>query len=182
MAMPPLLHSIRSLLLLGAMLALAACSDAPRLEVMGATVIDDQSPDMIVVAVHINATNPNEKPLPLKIVGYSVSIAGGPSDNFTGTRSAEATLPAMSVHRLVLPAVVARPAAGVQPGGPVSISGKLEYVSETKLSEVAYDLGFGWATADFSGSGAIGPPPPMPPPPAAPPPLNPPAPIETKAP
>ena len=180
MAMPPLLCSARLLLLLGASLALAACSDAPRLEVMGATVVDDQTPGLIVVAVHINATNPNEKPLPLKIVGYSVSL--GASEGFSGQRSAEATLPAMSVHRLILPAVMTRPASGAQPGEAVAISGKLEYVSETKLSEVAYDLGFGWSTADFSGNGAIGPPPPMPPPPAPPPPLNPPAPAETKAP
>ncbi len=166
--------------MLGMMLALPACSDAPKLEVMGATIIDDQSPDLVVIAVHINATNPNEKPLPLKFVGYSVSL--GASDGFSGHRAAEATLPAMSVHRIILPAVVTRPASGVQPGAPVSISGKLEYVSETKLSEIAYDFGFGWAAADFSGTGTIGPPPPMPAPPTAPPPLNPPAPADTKAP
>lgn len=164
---PPLLFGFAAALAAAGLVA--GCSSAPTLQVVGATVLTE-SPEGVVVAVHIDATNPNEDPIPLKIATYRVVAAG--TESLEVVRSAQATLPAKAVHRLVLPAVLPRMAA-FSPGSEVSISGKAEYVSDAKLSEVRYDMGFGWSTVSFSGAGVLGPPPPMPPAPVPVPVANP---------
>ena len=144
-------RSILLFLAIPCVVALAACSDtAPRLSVVGVREIE-HTEQGTVLAIDIDAENANDAAMPLREIGYSISINGRPV--FTGTRSPEATIRRFGIQRLTVPAVVS---SGIgTTSGLYEVRGELEYIAPGRLAEILFDTGVRTPSASFVGRGSV---------------------------
>ncbi|MEK6701782.1 MAG: LEA type 2 family protein [Planctomycetota bacterium] len=139
------------LLFLSCVTFLAGCSDtAPRLSVVGVREIE-RTDQGTVLAIDIDAENANDEAMPLREIGYSISING--RTVFAGARSPEATIRRFGTQRLTVPAVVS--GSGTSTSGVYEVRGDLEYVAPGRLAEILFDTGVRTPSASFVGRGAV---------------------------
>jgi len=136
--------------------ALSGCTRyaAPTLRTAGVSVADETA-EGLVLAFSLDASNPNDVPLPLRDVHYSLWLEG--QEVFTGVRSAQATLSRKGTGRIVLPAVVA-----IQPGRPAPsgvvryrLAGSLVYQTPGEIAQILFDTGVRRPTAQFADAGEL---------------------------
>ncbi len=132
---------------------LGGCAPTPSLEVVDATLID-ASPEAVVVAVRVRATNIGEDGLPLRLATYTIS-AGGKSA--TVTRSPEATLRARGAQEFIVPAALLLNSSerAAMSDTPFTISGTVSYVPPGRIPEVFFDMGIYRPSASMSGGGTV---------------------------
>lgn len=130
----------------------SGCSgfQAPELEHIGATLVE-QSADASVYRVTVRATNPNEKPMPLREVNYRLAFATGTV--VSGGRSPQATVPGYGILDVSFPAVY--PGQAPPAGTPYTLSGELVYVSPGEFADVLFDAGVSRPTASLRGEGTV---------------------------
>lgn len=121
--------------MLASLLTGCATAKAPGVTLSEMTVSFDE-PDGAVMWFELTVVNDDIVDLPLAEARYSVSVDG--ETFFRGVRSAEATAPARGVAVIRLPASAPR-SVGIEPGQSVSISGRITYLSPSRLSEVLFD-------------------------------------------
>ena len=139
-----------AVLLIAAAAVLPGCATAPSAEVQSGRSGDRQAGGTVAyIAVELN--NPNDEPLPMREVRYSVNVVGQPGLSFSGTRAAEATIPAKGVHKLTLPA--AFPAGVDLAGAEYAISGTVSYLEPGQIAAVLYDYRVSRPSVGFSGGG-----------------------------
>jgi hypothetical protein len=139
-----------AVLMIAAAAVLPGCASAPLAEVQSGRSGDRQvSGTVAYIAVELN--NPNDEPLPMREVRYSVAVVGQPGLTFSGTRAAEATIPAKGVHKLTLPA--AFPAGVDLAGAEYTISGSVSYLEPGQIAAVLYDYRVSRPSVGFSGGG-----------------------------
>jgi hypothetical protein len=134
-------------------MTLGGCSlaDAPTLTVVDAAIVE-QGPSESLVMVTVEAENPNDEPLPLRLARYEVTVDGG-AKSFT-ERSAEAALPPKGKSSLRLFSVI--PSASATVGQSYRTSGDVGYIAPGRFAEALYDLGILRSSASFSGAGVLG--------------------------
>jgi hypothetical protein len=147
-----MLKVLRPGLFLSSTLVLVGCSgtQSPALSVAGAQ-LKEHTDSAAVIEFAINAENPNDEPLPLQDVEYSVSRDG--KEIFSGTRSAEAVVKRFGQQQFLLPAAFATNQPDVS--GEYTISGTLWYVAPGALSETLFDQAIVRPTVSFSGKAAV---------------------------
>lgn len=123
----------------------------PRLSIADVQVtgVTDQGSTMVVV---VRAENPNDQPLPLRNINYTVSLAG--QQVFAATRAAEGVLPRFGTLDLALP--VAVPARD-RPSGDTDLrlSLVLGYLAPGKIAETLYDAGISRPTVSGQGDTTV---------------------------
>ncbi|MEZ6235319.1 MAG: LEA type 2 family protein [Phycisphaerales bacterium] len=131
---------------------LSACSSVapPRLSIADVQV-REVTPEGSSMVVFVRAENPNDKPIPLRSLDYSVSMGG--QHVFAATREAEATLPRFGTLDLPLPVSV--PATD-RPIGPsdFDLSLTLRYRAPGKLNETLFDAGLLRPSVSAGGEGS----------------------------
>lgn len=136
--------------------AFNGCADPrpPRLSVIDAAVTQ-RTPDGTVITFDLIGENPNAEPLPLDEVRYSLSLEG--REVFSGTRHAQATLPARGVQRVRLPVAVPSGEFVVPDLGQsrYRLSGSLVYRIPGSIAEVFFDAGLRRPSTGFSESGTL---------------------------
>ncbi|TVQ33104.1 MAG: hypothetical protein EA376_03350 [Phycisphaeraceae bacterium] len=140
-------------MLLAAATALTGCHSAPTLRVIDAE-ITEQTDDGFVVTFHLEGLNPNDDPLPLRRVNYSLSLDG--RRVFEGVRSPEATLPRRGVQRFSLPVATPRDVwtpEQLGAGASYTLRGELTYLAPGAFAEVLFDAGVRRPTVSFRSSG-----------------------------
>jgi hypothetical protein len=132
---------------------LSGCAPSPTLQVMDATMIE-ASPEAVVVAVRVRATNTGEDGLPLREATYTVSVAGRSA---TVTRSPESTLRARGEQDFIVPASirVTQAERAAMAGAPFTVTGKVSYVPPGRIPEVFFDWGLYRPSASMSGGGTV---------------------------
>jgi len=133
---------------------LGACSfgQAPRIEVVSAT-IDESSSDGASIDIGLKLSNANDEPIPLIEFDYTVSLDG--MRVYDGRRAALATISKGSERTLTVPAVIIyentawRAGAGAQPR--VSIAGTLKYRTPGTVADLLFDFGVRKPKVRFSG-------------------------------
>ena len=134
-------------------LFLGACAgtQSPTLRVADAAIVE-RSPDGVAVEFVLEADNPNDAPLPLRSVRYTLQLEDG--RKFEVTRLAETTLSKLGTQQITLP--VAIPAV---PGSPsriaYALSGSVEYLEPGAFNEILFDAGVNIPTASFRDRGTI---------------------------
>lgn len=145
-----------ALLVLGVLPALAGCSTYtdPRLDVTRARVVE-RTDAGVVIDFFVDATNPNEVPLPLREVRYTLELDGKPV--FTGFRSPESTIRRFGTQPITLPAVVrAEDAGGLSAGTAVyRLSGTLTYTTPGEIEEILFDNSIRRPTVSFADEGTL---------------------------
>ncbi|MDX2116450.1 MAG: LEA type 2 family protein [Planctomycetota bacterium] len=146
-------------LLLPLLCSLASCGGytAPNLVVEDAAVTE-QTAEGVVVTFRVRAENRNAEPLPMRTVRYSFSMGG--SNSFTGTRSAEATIPRFGTQTITLPVALKLGEGGDLaqiPDQPVAytLAGNVEYELPGSIAEVLFDTGIRVPTAAFAERGEL---------------------------
>ncbi len=141
-AMPTELRGVRPIVgavLCGAWaLAGGACSSYqdPNLRVTDVAV-RSRSAEAMVVEFTVVAENPNEVPLPLKQLTYTVSVDGKPV--FSGLRSPETTLRRFGTQELKFPAVIAGTDAPAAGSAWCRVSGEMAYTTPGELAQVLFE-------------------------------------------
>ena len=136
-----------------AALGLAACQSAqsPRLSIadVRVTEVTDQGSAMVVT---VRAENPNDKPLPLRMIDYRVTLGG--ESVFEDSRVAEAVLPRFGVVDLELPVSVP---ATERPAGETDFRlwMTLHYLAPGKIAETLYDAGLRRPSVSGDGAGTV---------------------------
>jgi len=128
-------------------LSCGACSSYrdPTLRVTGVSV-RERSAEAVVVEFTVEAENPNEVPLPLKELTYSVSVDG--RQVFSGIRSPETTLRRFGTQELRFPAVI----TGEAPrDGSVlcRVNATMAYTTPGELAEVLFEADVRRPEVDF---------------------------------
>ena len=126
---------------------------APTVKVTAARMAE-ASDEGIRMEIMLMLSNPNDEPLPLTRVHYTVRLDG--SGRYDGDTRPNTTLPAGRQQELVLPAAVATASAAA--GGTVSytIEGAIEYLPPGEVRELITEMGVPLPKVDFSGHGTIG--------------------------
>lgn len=133
---------------------LVGCGATPPIFKVADVGVTAESEQATVVTFILEGENPNDQPLPLRDVSYSLSLDG--KHVFSGRRTAEATLPASGLQRVRIPVVV--PAdQRVAPGttAPYHLSATVEYVEPGSLAEAFFDSGIRVPSVGFSESGTL---------------------------
>ncbi len=99
----------------------------------------------------LNLRNDNPDGVPLRVVDYTVEIDG--QQVFSGTRSAEATVPARGVQSMRLPA--AFEGVELRPGAKYRLSGSYTYVLPGAFAEALFDSGVRVPSASFAAEGEL---------------------------
>lgn len=135
-------------------LLLVACHASPRFTVTD-VAMTGESDEAYVLTFTLLGENPGDEPLPLRRVSYSLTLDETPV--FSGTRLAQATLPAHGAQAITLP--VSIPAEGGAPPLGVSanyrISGSVEYLPPGSISELLFDSRLRIPTTGFGERGAF---------------------------
>lgn len=143
----------RTLLLLAAPLALTACTSTapPRLSIADVQVTG-ASAEGSSMLITLRAENPNDQPLPLRTIDYSLTLDGAPV--FSATRAAEGVLPRFSSLDLPLPVSVP---ADLRPQGESEfrLSVLVRYLAPGKIAETFYDAGLQRPSVSGSGAGTV---------------------------
>lgn len=139
-----------ALLLTVALGVLPGCALAPSAEVQSGLPRDRQASGA-VADITVELSNPNDEPLPMREVQYSVEVVGQPGLSFSGKRAAEATIPANGVHKLTLPA--AFPTGVDLAGAEYTISGSVSYLPPGQIAAVLYDYRVSRPSVGFRGRG-----------------------------
>jgi hypothetical protein len=151
--LPPMRCELPFLLLL----ALTGCSgvSAPEVDIAGAS-LGEVTGEGFVIDFAMNLANPNNQPLQLSEMRYSVSAEG--ATVYEGRRSAEATLSAAGQKTILVPAVVLFERIGSQ-DVPAAMSyiirGELWYLAPGALAETLFDAGVQQPSVTFGGEGTI---------------------------
>ncbi len=144
-------------LLSSTLCALGACSSIKPPAVTDATAaVTSATDDGTALDVLVNVTNDNDEGLPLRDVTYTVEVGG--VRVFSGTRSAEASVPAHGSQLVRLPASVptqvwTSAAAG---GSSFRVAGSMTYVTPGAFAEALFDAGVRVPSMGFSASGELG--------------------------
>ncbi len=138
-------------------LALFGCSSVapPQVDILGASV-GEVTEEGFVVDFTVNLSNPNDKPLALSEMHYSVGAGG--TRVYEGRRSAEATLAAGGQKVLHVPAVILFEQIGtdaVPPSLAYDLRGELWYLAPGALAETLFDAGVQKPSVGFGGEGAL---------------------------
>ena len=114
----------------------------------------EASDDGIRMEIMLMLSNPNDEPLPLTRVRYTVRLGG--AGQYEGDTRPNTTLPAGREQELILPAAVAT--SGAAGGGAVSytVEGAIEYLPPGEVRELITEMGVPLPKVDFSGRGTIG--------------------------
>ena len=125
----------------------------PQLNITGVRVAQE-SPEGMVIELSIDASNTNEKDMPLERLTYQFSLGGRPV--FSGTRSAEATVRRLGTQSIVLPAAIDFSRFPV-PQGQVEyeVTGSLVYVAPGELAQILFDVGVRRPSVRFSHRGTL---------------------------
>jgi hypothetical protein len=142
---------IRVIALVAAIFLLAGCKTYrdPSIDVVSATIANTTSEGSVIDFV-LDLENPNHVPLRLIDVDYSVWVNG--QRVFSGTRSAEASLPPSEQQQIRIPAVA--PASVGAPAS-FSISGAVKYSKPGELARILRDMGLPSPRAGFNGQGNV---------------------------
>ena len=132
---------------------LVGCATAmePSVTLTGMTVSYDES-DGTVLWFELLVVNGDVVDLPLAEAKYSVSARG--ETFFSGVRSAEATAPSRGIAVVRLPASAPN-GAEIGPGVKVTITGRLTYLTPSRLSEVLFDADIFRPEKTFTASATI---------------------------
>ncbi len=132
---------------------LVGCATAmePSVTLTWMTVSYDET-DGTVLWFELAVVNGDVVDLPLAEAKYSVSTRG--ETFFSGVRSAEATAPSRGVAVVRLPASAPR-GVKIGPGDEVTISGRLTYLTPSRLSEVLFDADIFRPEKTFTASATI---------------------------
>ncbi|MFZ4573836.1 MAG: LEA type 2 family protein [Phycisphaerales bacterium] len=133
---------------------LAGCSSVapPELRVTEAKV--SQSTDGSLLTILLDAENPNDEPLPLREVRYSVEVNG--TRVFEGLRSAESTLRRYGTRTIALPVSLPPGSPGNISGGAFRIRGELTYKEPGALAQTLLDAELVNPSVSFAGEGTFG--------------------------
>lgn len=131
--------------------ALGGCGGylSPRVSVTEAYVAA-RTDEGTVVNVVINATNPNEDPMPLRHVSYSAAVDGEPAAAVA--RWATVNVAGKSTVRFELPVVTRHAGGGAEP---VTISGRVEFVPEGRVRALLAELGVPLPQESFAGATTV---------------------------
>jgi len=136
----------------------SGCSgvSAPQVDIAGAwlSAVSDEG---FVIDFAVNLANPNNRPLQLSEMRYTVTAADGGAV-YHGRRSAEATLSAAGRKTILIPAVVLFDETGanqVPSAMTYSIRGELWYLAPGALAETLFDAGVQKPSVSFGGEGTI---------------------------
>lgn len=145
--------SLFAVLMMGTAFSIG-CSNikSPRFETVGVREVE-HTETRTVYAFSVRATNPNNEPIPLKEVTYSVSL-----DNthvFSGVRSPETTLHTYGEHIFELPAVFEVPRSQLNGIIDYKLAGSTKYLKPGKLQEVLFDSKISVPKAGFNLRGQI---------------------------
>lgn len=136
----------------------AGCSTtkAPKVDVRGAS-ISERSSEAVVVEFDLHLVNPNNAPLELLEMHYSLNVDG--RRVFEGRRDAQATLPSGGEWTLRVPAVIPFDQAGWNSATPAQVrydvDGSLVYSAPGPLAEILLDAGIWRPKAGFSSEGEL---------------------------
>lgn len=144
-------------LLINIVLIFTGCSgvSAPRVDIAGAS-LGEVTTEGFVIDFAMNLENPNDQPLQLSEMRYTVSANG--ARIYEGRRSAEATLSAAGQKTILVPAVVPFAASGsaAVPGSlEYTIRGELWYLAPGALAETLFDAGVQKPSVSFGGEGTL---------------------------
>jgi len=149
MRAPPLATTLTALAL-----AATGCSfiRSPSLEVVGVEVTEE-TPDGVTLSFLIDATNPNDEPLPLQKAEYNLALEG--KTVFRGSRFPFATLRRNGTQRIVLPAVI--PAKDLPTTGEIRyrFGGSLRYITPGEISEILFDYNIRRPKITFAERGVL---------------------------
>ena len=139
---------------LGMCLFLGGCSKAvaPTFAAVGVREVQHDG-DRSVIEFLIEATNPNQDPIPLRQVHYTVKLDG--QEVFSGVRSPETTLHTYSSHVFELPAVLELGSFSGLGVVNYTIVGTVQYIPPGQLSEVLFDAEIKVPEAILNLSGTI---------------------------
>lgn len=147
------------LLSLCALLSACGIGQAPRIDVVSAT-LTDQTDVAAGIDVELRLRNPNaDDSLPLLDFEYTVSLDG--QQVYEGRREAQATLSPDSVRVLSVPAVLVydkttwRPDSGTMPR--VAITGQLKYRTPGTIADLLFDFGVRKPKVRFAGEQTLTP-------------------------
>jgi hypothetical protein len=136
--------------------ALGGCSayKDPTLSV-AAVRVAETTPTGVVLEFTLDATNPNEEPLPLREFNYALALDGRPV--FTGFRSPEATLRRFGTQRLTLPVAISLAEGQAAPTGTFryALRGELGYTTPGEIAEILFDSGLRRPTVPFNATGTL---------------------------
>lgn len=147
---------MRALILL-ALLTTNGCGvahKAPILVVKEARVVEE-SPQGLVVAFGLDATNLNTDAVPLGEVRYALKLDG--REAFRGVRGGEATIRRFGTQPITLPAALIIGPDSPRPSGVVEyeLSGTLSYIAPGRLAQILFDTGFSRPSVPFRIAGRI---------------------------
>ncbi len=135
---------------------LVGCSShrAPTLIVSDVKVVDRTS-DGVVLRVSINAENRNEIELPLREMRYTLKLSDG--SQFSGVRSAEASLRRLGTQTITVPASfpIAQGAAAWDGAAKYEFSGDLSYITPGEFAQVLFDTGVRRPSVSFRSEGTV---------------------------
>lgn len=145
----------RAALAIGAAALIASgCSSyrPPTLEVSDVWV-QNRTDEGIVLAIGLDAVNPNHVELPLTSIRYRVLLEG--EEVFRGVRSPEATLRRLGTQRIVIPAAFPLAPDEAAPAGVTeyTVEGEIEYITPGSLGRVLFDLGVSRPSEGFREEG-----------------------------
>ncbi|MGD9689024.1 MAG: LEA type 2 family protein [Phycisphaerales bacterium] len=147
-----LVCSLALALLGGAPLAGCSFTRAPSTTLAEARVVQSTD-DAVVVEFTLSAENPNEDPLPLRSIRYTLTLDG--KTVFTGTRSPEATIRPNSTQLFRVPAPIRLDPADRSREHAYTLAGSITYVEPGTFSRILFDADVIQPSASFSTSGQI---------------------------
>lgn len=124
---------------------------APTIRVSDAAIVG-RSPAGVAVEFVLEADNPNDAPLPLRGVRYTLELEDG--RRFEVERLAETTLSKLGTQRLAIPVAIPL-APGTPPRVGYSLRGSIEYLEPGAFNEILFDAGVNVPTARFDDRGTI---------------------------
>ncbi|MFG0325723.1 MAG: hypothetical protein ACF8SC_00440 [Phycisphaerales bacterium JB037] len=134
-----------------ALLTACAGTSAPTIRVADAAIVD-RSPAGVAVEFVLEADNPNDAPLPLRGVRYTLELEDG--RRFEVRRLAETTLSKLGTQRIAIPVAIPMDAT-TPPRLAYSLRGSVEYLEPGAFNEILFDAGVNVPTASFRDRGTI---------------------------
>ena len=145
---------VKAIVFLGMGLWLGGCNKAlaPSFTAVGVREVQNDG-DRSVIEFLVKATNPNQEPIPLRQVHYTVELNG--EQVFAGVRSPETTLHTYASHVFTLPAVLERSSFAGAGVVNYTLRGTVQYIPPGQLAEVLFDAKMKVPQATLKLSGTI---------------------------
>jgi hypothetical protein len=141
--------------MIAAVVGLGGCGYAPpKFTVLDAAIIEETTQGF-VIEFEVEGENPNDEPLILEAVEYSLSLDG--RRRFGGVRSPEVTLPANGSQRMRLPASIGLGEREMIPSGirKYRMVGTVTYEVPGSIAELLFDSNIRRPKQPFARSGEL---------------------------